>query len=112
MRKMFIAFGLFAFVAVAGDQLPSALPPSPDGNVVGRYQLLNGQISTPPDSKPSPVILRIDTATGKTWEMMSVPVDISGHSYVTGWVDVTEDVVNHAAYIQHKQQPKQESGKQ
>jgi hypothetical protein len=109
MRKMLLTFSFFAFLAVAGDQVPPALPPSPGGNVAGRYQLLNGQISTPPNFKPSPIILRIDTATGKTWELMSIPVDKNGNSSVMGWVEVSEDVVNVAIDIQHKLQSKQTS---
>ena len=45
-------------------------PACPSADPVGRYQLFQGTLQVHYESGPAPepVIIRIDTATGKTWE--------------------------------------------
>lgn len=66
-------FSLLAFLALAAVLFANT-PPSPDGSQPGRYQLASG---TAPGLKPgdaSSTVFRIDTATGKVWMLLPVPL--------------------------------------
>ena len=58
---------------------------------IGRFQLFGGTLgveSKSGTSSPIPVILRIDTKTGKTWQYLSVQ-EKSG-KYIEYWSEIAE----------------------
>lgn len=61
----------------------------------GRYQLVAGPVDI--DDQTVPVILRIDTATGKTWlfqvtnRVATAGPDKGKTGAIVGWVEVPED---------------------
>lgn len=68
-----------------GDLLDQPSP-SPAATVPGRYQLQTAVIDT------EPTIFRIDTATGRTWQLIGVPAVIQGtRGHVNGWQPVSEN---------------------
>ncbi len=49
----------------------------------GRFQLLASQFG------PDPITLRLDTKTGRTWQLVRVPIDTT--TSIVGWVEVSEN---------------------
>ncbi len=98
MKIMLTLALILGFTLHAQDTGPddNINPPAPLNTTPGRFQLIAGTVTTD-DTKPLPIILRIDTATGRVWkyECLSYPVPNSGgHTILTeGWVIITEDIL-------------------
>ena len=65
-----------------------AADPLPVGPV-GRYQLQPGTIQRA--AGPEPVLVRIDTTTGDTWQLLELPAGPG--RYVVGWVPIFPDAI-------------------
>lgn len=57
----------------------------------GRFQIVAGEIEGAKGRQR--VVIKIDTATGQTWTLISIPVSASAKyaGEVTGWVPLQED---------------------
>lgn len=61
---------------------------------VGRFQLFSGSIERM--ERPMPVVLKIDTQTGETWQLLEVPANIgsgTSQTFVTAWTPVSADLI-------------------
>lgn len=88
-RKLNLALAAIALLGIALIAIGASIPedaPSPAATVPGRYQLQTAVIDT------EPTIFRIDTATGRTWQLIGVPAVIQGtRGHVNGWQPVSEN---------------------
>jgi hypothetical protein len=65
------------------------------------FQLFSGSIQGQ-DSRPVPIVLKINTQTGQTWQLLEVPVPgMEGHVTMTGWTSVSEDLLNQMQKFEH-----------
>jgi hypothetical protein len=67
----------------------------------GPFQLFSGTIWR--NERPMPVVLKINTQTGQTWQLLDVPTKVEGveqQSYMTGWTPVVEDVLTELLKLQ------------
>jgi len=97
MKPLLYVLLLVAFAVFAAD--------SPKGSTeVGRYQLASGTYSGIPS--PEHVVLKIDTVTGATWQLLAIPVKADQKKYpglnVVGWVEVVEDPIAEADKVGKK----------
>lgn len=67
-------------------------PPSPEGIAVNRYQLASGVVPTFSDRQaPQPTMFRIDSATGRVWNLVAVPMLVQGQAQpVMTWIELHE----------------------
>ena len=73
--------------SVRMEQRLTALESAP-----GRFQIISGTILS--DARAKPLIVKIDTTTGDTWELVETSITIKGAggpSYVTGWNRINDD---------------------
>jgi hypothetical protein len=82
MTKLFLLSLLFC-LSLSGQ--PDLSMPA-DARV-GRFQVIQVEISKPPSSTVQKLPVRIDTATGETWGL--VPVEI-GTNLVVRWLPIRE----------------------
>ena len=76
MKRTIVAFCFVLAVHVyAGDS--------------GPFQLFAGTIQR--DDRPMAIVLKINTQTGQTWQLLDVQV--KPHVYVTAWAVVSEDLL-------------------
>lgn len=67
----------------------AAQSPTPVG--VGRYQLVSGTIGE--DGNQHPTIIKIDTITGQTWELIVAELPgKSPHGTIDGWAKLPDDI--------------------
>jgi hypothetical protein len=77
-------------------------PPIPEGTEVGRFQIVAGTVpglQGPPSIATASVVttLRIDTATGRVWQLQAVPMNMQGTAVpVHTWIECHE--VNGSLY--------------
>jgi hypothetical protein len=67
----------------------------------GPFQLFSGTIWR--NEQPRPVVLKINTQTGQTWQLLDLPTKLEGFEglvYTTGWTPLTEDVLNSVQKLQ------------
>jgi hypothetical protein len=67
----------------------------------GPFQLFSGTIWR--NERPMPVVLKINTQTGQTWQLLDAPTKVEGaeqSGYVTGWTPVPEDLLNELLKLQ------------
>jgi hypothetical protein len=83
---LFLFCFLFAARAHAGDS--------------GSFQLCAGTIQQ--GERPLPVVLKINTQTGETWQLRSAPFQPAGGSisYIIAWAPVREDLVREMQKLQ------------
>ncbi|MFN7563757.1 MAG: hypothetical protein ACK5TH_18410 [Prosthecobacter sp.] len=71
-------------------------PPSPEGTQVGRYQIAAGTlpgVQTAPGITTAPITttMRIDTVTGRVWQLQAVPLIVQGTTIpVHTWIECNE----------------------
>lgn len=52
--------------------------PMPEGQSIGRFELVYGAEPQVGGTQTAPTMFRIDTATGKTWRLISMPLRSNG----------------------------------
>lgn len=67
---------------------------------VGRFQIVTTQ------HQSEPMTLKIDTITGKTWQLLTVSVETKPRGTVTGWVEITDTPFEDAERISNNSKPK------
>lgn len=83
------------------DQARNLIPPNPTGTAPGRYQLIAGTIASGPDA--TPVMMRLDTATGRVWIFTRSQYPIAGSDATVqteGWIITTESYTQAMAHSQ------------
>lgn len=75
-----ITLCLCACLAVYADEGP---PPQPQGSA-SRFQVVSGMVDH--GSGPVPTFVRIDTHTGRSWIMQTVPLPGNRSAYVNVWI--------------------------
>ena len=84
MRNIFLVLILVSLAVFAADS-----PRNTGEGPIGRYQIASGAFSDQVLGT-----LKIDTVTGKTWWLVSIPLhDKSGNSTIKGWVPLEDDAV-------------------
>jgi hypothetical protein len=70
-------------------------PPAPDGLTPGRFQLFAATVEEGNVRTKTPVVFRIDSATGRVWEFSSDTFDggINGPLSIAHWSPVAEDAL-------------------
>ena len=87
MKHLLLFLLAVSIVAIAGD----SVPPSPAGGSTGRYQLAGGTSPGVKVSESYQTMFRIDTETGKVWQIQGVPMDVRGHLIpIPTWIEVHE----------------------
>ena len=80
-----------AVLVLSALALYSSQPPLPTGTETGRFQIAAGTL---PDLKPeqsAPTMFRIDTTTGKAWQLAAVPLrHAKGMTTVPTWGEIEE----------------------
>jgi len=72
------------------------MPPSPEGAQVGRYQVAAGTLPGLQGPQgvataPIPTTFRIDTVTGRVWQLQAVPLNVQGTAVpVYTWLECNE----------------------
>lgn len=91
--KSLIFLSVFLALAVAQDEpqtIGATPPPGPTDGPAGRFQ-----IATTEHAKER-LTLRIDSVTGRTWQLVTIPFKMPGTdapASITGWNEITEDVL-------------------
>jgi len=75
MKSMILLFCLFSLASTLFAGPDNGPPPSPIGTTA-RYQIVTG-MQPSIDGSGTPTVFRIDTWTGETWVLSSVPMRIS-----------------------------------
>lgn len=97
MRRafLFVILAAGSLLAQAPSLDDNQTPPLPGATAAGRFQLVAGTICTDGNARPVPVMMRIDTATGKVWvyQQLSLPVNGTDKTILTeGWRPTTESL--------------------
>ena len=94
MKPLLTALLLFAIIAFAADT-PRTVSP------VGRFQLVTGTVQK--DIGPIPIIIKIDTSTGDTWQLEHVPTGVKtgylAQTAVLGWNRLNDDAYETAQTV-------------
>jgi hypothetical protein len=93
-----VGFVVIGIACTAGDVPDGAtMPPLPQGDKVGRYQLFLG-VRNVNRGVSEPVTFRIDTASGQTWQFATVGIKGS-NGLVFGWIPITEQPFHTASHL-------------
>jgi len=60
------------------------------------YKLFAGTTMLP-TGEQVPIVLKIDTTTGQTWQLVHVPVDGEIHTTATRWLEIDDKALGPAA---------------
>jgi FtsP/CotA-like multicopper oxidase with cupredoxin domain len=88
LKTALVIIGLGMSLSLLGDKAA----PSPEGQTPGRYMLYSGKYWG--GAKDENGLFRIDTATGRTWQMITIVQSGDGNRdhiiTTTGWDEVNE----------------------
>lgn len=85
--KTILCLLLLSFSAIAEDNIP----PLPQGMQAGRFQIVAGTAPGLRINEGLATMFRVDTATGKVWQLQAVPMQTANQLMVVPvWVECNE----------------------
>jgi hypothetical protein len=81
--------------------LPCFAGDAPVDLKIGRYQIVSGMVRNPETNKDTPMMIKIDTATGKTWHW-DFALPNANSPLIGGWTESPSDVNSEAIKLAKK----------
>ncbi len=85
--KSVLFLGALSLFAIATDVITPEVPPAPGASQPMRFRVESGTYRGMDGSSGTPVTVRIDTATGRTWRLADRQTD---KGFVATWVPIRE----------------------